>query len=169
MNIKDLGRGTAAFLGGTAALVAGALAGEAYLRRPRPAAAPEGGRGDAGPGGEGKGAGRAALAGVLPPDRGPDPADPMVDARPDLGAPTRAELPPRMAAATNPVAEHVPTDLLSDEPVTAATRAPDAFRPDPTAVPTAEEREALRPATGPAPSLSADRGDFASGLAQADR
>ena len=30
--------------------------------------------------------------------------------------------------------------------------------PDPTAVPTPEEREALRPATGPAPTLVADRG-----------
>jgi len=53
---------------------------------------------------------------------------------------------------------HVPTDLLSDDPVRADTRAPDAFRPDPTAVPTAAEREALRPATGPAPTLVADRG-----------
>lgn len=58
----------------------------------------------------------------------------------------------------NPAAEHVPTDLLSDVPVTRETRAPEAFRPDPTAVPTAEEREALRPATGPAPTLAADRG-----------
>jgi hypothetical protein len=53
---------------------------------------------------------------------------------------------------------HVPTDLLAAEPVTPATRAPEAFRPDPTAVPTAAEREALRPATGPAPTLVADRG-----------
>ena len=60
--------------------------------------------------------------------------------------------------AGTPANEHVPTDLLSDAPVTARTRAPDAFRPDPTAVPTAEEREALRPAPGPAPTLSADRG-----------
>ena len=59
-----------------------------------------------------------------------------------------------------PANEHVPTDLLSDAPVTTATRAPDAFRPDPTAVPTAEEREALRPATGPAPTLVADRGSM---------
>ncbi|HEX8375990.1 MAG TPA: hypothetical protein VF606_12515 [Geminicoccaceae bacterium] len=57
-----------------------------------------------------------------------------------------------------PANEHVPTDLLSDAPVTIETRAPDAFRPDPTAVPTAEEREGLRPATGPAPTLVADRG-----------
>ena len=58
----------------------------------------------------------------------------------------------------SPAAEHVPTDLLADAEVTAGTRAPDAFRPDPTAVPTAEERESLRPATGPAPTLVADRG-----------
>jgi hypothetical protein len=57
-----------------------------------------------------------------------------------------------------PANEHVPTDLLANAPVTIETRAPDAFRPDPTAVPTAEEREALRPATGPAPTLVADRG-----------
>lgn len=73
-------------------------------------------------------------------------------------------LPARASAAAGAVtgaggsAEHVPTDLLADAPVTTATRAPEAFRPDPTAVPTAEEREALRPATGPAPSLAADRG-----------
>lgn len=60
--------------------------------------------------------------------------------------------------AGSPAAEHVPTDLLSAQPVTTATRAPDAFRPDPTAVPTAEEREALRPATGPSPTLVSDRG-----------
>lgn len=41
-----------------------------------------------------------------------------------------------------------------------AERAPEHFRPDPTAVPTAEEREALRPATGPAPTLVADRGEI---------
>jgi hypothetical protein len=39
-----------------------------------------------------------------------------------------------------------------------ADRAPEKFRPDPTAIPTPEEREALRPATGPAPSFAADRG-----------
>lgn len=60
--------------------------------------------------------------------------------------------------ASNPAAEHVPTDLMADHPPGAHDRAPDAFRPDPTAVPTAEERESLRPATGPAPTLVADRG-----------
>lgn len=58
----------------------------------------------------------------------------------------------------NPAAEHIPTDLLADHQPGPTDRAPDAFRPDPTAVPTAEERESLRPATGPAPTLVADRG-----------
>ncbi len=63
----------------------------------------------------------------------------------------------RRRAATNP-AEHAAPDLAADAPRPGTERAPDAFRPDPTAVPTAEERESLRPATGPAPSLAADRG-----------
>ncbi len=58
----------------------------------------------------------------------------------------------------NPAAEHVPTDLMGDTHPGNDTRAVDAFRPDPTAVPTEQEREALRPATGPAPTLVADRG-----------
>ena len=60
--------------------------------------------------------------------------------------------------AGNPAAEHVPTDLMGDHHPGNDSRAVDAFRPDPTAVPTEEEREALRPATGPAPTLVADRG-----------
>ena len=44
---------------------------------------------------------------------------------------------------------HAVPDLALDKPHPGPTdRAPPAFRPDPTAVPTAEEREALRPATG---------------------
>ncbi len=58
----------------------------------------------------------------------------------------------------NPAAEHVPTDLMGDTHPGNDSRAVDAFRPDPTAVPTEQEREALRPATGPAPTLVADRG-----------
>jgi hypothetical protein len=60
--------------------------------------------------------------------------------------------------AGSPAAEHVPTDLMGDTHPGGGERAVDAFRPDPTAVPTAEERESLRPATGPAPTLVADRG-----------
>ncbi|MES3151382.1 hypothetical protein [Sphingomonas faeni] len=56
-------------------------------------------------------------------------------------------------------AEHAAPDLALDKPRPGATdRAPDAFRPDPTAVPTKAERESLRHATGPAPSFAADRG-----------
>ncbi len=50
-------------------------------------------------------------------------------------------------------AEHVPTDLLGDTRPAPTDRAPDAFRPDPTAPVPAGERESLRPATGPAPTL----------------
>lgn len=50
-------------------------------------------------------------------------------------------------------AEHVPTDLLGDTRPAPTDRAPDAFRPDPTAPVPASEREGLRPATGPAPTL----------------
>lgn len=40
----------------------------------------------------------------------------------------------------------------------ADARAPAHFRPDPTAPVSAADREALRPATGPSPSLVQDRG-----------
>ena len=60
-----------------------------------------------------------------------------------------------------PADGHPAPDLAEDAPAPdAETRAPEHFRPDPTAVPTAEEREALRPATGPAPTLAADRGSI---------
>lgn len=81
----------------------------------------------------------------------------------DLGADGTAS-----AGAASGSAEHGAADLATGELVTKFSRAPEAFRPDPTAVPTAEEREALRPATGPAPSLAADRGSFAQGLSRAD-
>jgi len=55
-------------------------------------------------------------------------------------------------------AEHAAPDLAPDAPEPGTNRAPEAFRPDPTAIPTSEERESLRPATGPAPSFAADRG-----------
>lgn len=55
-------------------------------------------------------------------------------------------------------AEHTAPDLAPDAPEPGTTRAPEAFRPDPTAIPTPEERESLRPATGHAPGFAADRG-----------
>lgn len=53
---------------------------------------------------------------------------------------------------------HVPTDLGAGSDFGPAHRAPEAFRPDMDAPMTAAEREALRPVTGPAPSLVADQG-----------
>lgn len=54
--------------------------------------------------------------------------------------------------------EHPVPDLAPDAPTPGTTRAPDAFRPDPTAPVPESERDALRPATGPAPSLVENRG-----------
>lgn len=73
-----------------------------------------------------------------------------------LGAALGAALFRRARGA--PAAGHAAPDLAGDRPRPGAARAPEHFRPDPTAVPTADEREALRPATGSAPSLAADRG-----------
>ena len=51
-------------------------------------------------------------------------------------------------------AEHEAPDLALDAPrPSGVQRAPDAFRPDPTAEVPASERDGLRPATGPLPSL----------------
>lgn len=51
---------------------------------------------------------------------------------------------------SNP-AEHAAPDLAPGKPHPgAADRAPEAFRPDPTAVPTKAEYDSLRPATGAA-------------------
>jgi hypothetical protein len=58
-------------------------------------------------------------------------------------------------------AEHPAPDLAAGAPTPGTARAPDAFRPDPTAAVPASEREGLRPATGPAPTLSATRGEMA--------
>ncbi len=65
---------------------------------------------------------------------------------------------------SNP-SEHAAPDLALGTPRPGpADRAPPAFRPDPTAVPTKAERDALRPATGPASFADShpDRHDIAS-------
>lgn len=60
-------------------------------------------------------------------------------------------------------AEHAAPDLALGKPRPSADdRAPDAFRPDPTAAVPASEREALRPATGPAPTIVEPRGSMVS-------
>ncbi|KQT31985.1 hypothetical protein ASG29_08975 [Sphingomonas sp. Leaf412] len=58
-------------------------------------------------------------------------------------------------------AEHAAPDLALDAPTPGTDRAPLAFRPDPTAAVPDSEREALRPATGPAPTLAATAGTVA--------
>lgn len=61
---------------------------------------------------------------------------------------------PGRATAGN--AEHPAPDLALDRPHPGPDdRAPEAFRPDPTAPVPESEREGLRPATGPAPTLVA--------------
>lgn len=57
---------------------------------------------------------------------------------------------------------HDAPDLALDAPRPGTSRAPDAFRPDPTAVPTAGELDGLRPATGPATGFAVDRGELRS-------
>lgn len=142
MDTKNLARGAAAFAITLTGVLAGAVGLAAYAAR--------------------RAAGVDLGAGATTPTG----SEPMADPRPETGTPGRAEQPREAPAPLNPAAEHAATDLAADEPVTKFSRAPDAFRPDPTAVPTAAEREALRPATGPAPSLAADRSDFAQGLSQ---
>ena len=64
---------------------------------------------------------------------------------------------------------HEAPDLDEDKPHPGPDhRAPEAFRPDPTAPVPASEREALAPATGPAPTLSEDRGSMRSQTAPAN-
>ncbi len=60
-------------------------------------------------------------------------------------------------------AEHAAPDLALDQPRPGTIdRAPEAFRPDPTAAVPASEREGLRPATGPVPTIAAPRGSMRS-------
>ncbi|KAK0340470.1 hypothetical protein LTR94_030380, partial [Friedmanniomyces endolithicus] len=61
----------------------------------------------------------------------------------------------------DPGAEHAAPDLAPAAATPGTARAPEAFRPDPTAAVPASEREALRPATGPVPSMVAPRGSMA--------
>jgi hypothetical protein len=64
-----------------------------------------------------------------------------------------------LTARRTPGDGHPAPDLDRKTPrPTAEDRAPEHFRPDPTAPVVAEDREALRPAIGPSPSLVADRG-----------
>jgi len=140
MDYKKIGFGLGAFAVGAAAWTAATAA-----FGPRPGSRVRGDADDAG-------------AGAVPGDSTTSPIAPRpatMAAAPVGMAETEKHFEER---AGNPAAEHVPTDLMGDRHPGNDSRAVDAFRPDPTAVPTEEEREALRPATGPAPTLVADRG-----------
>jgi len=140
MDYKKIGFGLGAFAAGAAAWTAATAAfGPKPGSRPRPLAD------DAG-------------AGAVPGDSTTSPIAPRpatMAAAPVGMAETEKHFEERPG---NPAAEHVPTDLMGDHHPGNDSRAVDAFRPDPTAVPTDAEKEALRPATGPAPTLVADRG-----------
>lgn len=147
MDYKKIGFGLGAFAAGAAAWVAGTAA---FGPRPGsgPGARPARGANDDDDTG----------AGAVPGDSTTSPIAPRpasMSAAPVGMAETEKHFHEQPG---NPAAEHVPTDLMGDSHPGNDTRAVEAFRPDPTAVPTEEEKKALRPATGPAPTLVADRG-----------
>lgn len=59
---------------------------------------------------------------------------------------------------------HAVPDLAAGSDLGPSHRAPEAFRPDMDAPMTPAEREALRPATGPSPSLVSDEGSTVQGV-----
>lgn len=68
-----------------------------------------------------------------------------------------------LLARRKPAEGHAAPDLALDKDRPGPTnRAPEAFRPDPTAPVSAADREALRPATGPVPTMVEPRGSMAS-------
>ncbi|MGP7794702.1 hypothetical protein ACTZQ5_01435 [Sphingomonas sp. CLY1604] len=145
MDYKKIGFGLGAFVAGAAAWTAAAAA---FGPNPR----------KGGSGSDDAGSGAGSGVGAVPGDSTTSPIAPRpatMAAAPVGMAETDKHFEERPA---NPAAEHVPTDLMGDAHPGNDTRAVEAFRPDPTAVPTDEEKEALRPATGPAPTLVADRG-----------
>ena len=116
------------------AVVAAALAGRGSDRRKL---ATSGGAGDTSP--------------VTPAIAGSQPIDangPTARAQP---APTGDE-------------GHAAPDLAAGIDLGPDHRAPEAFRPDMDVPMTAAEREALRPATGPSPSLVSDNGGTTQGV-----
>ncbi len=140
MQYKNIAFGLGAFAAGATAWVAGTAA-----FGPRPGSRAQRRRDDEG-------------AGAVPGDSTTSPIAPRpatMAAAPVGMAETEKHFQERPG---NPAAEHVPTDLMGDRHPGNDSRAVEAFRPDPTAVPTDAEKEALRPATGPAPTLVADRG-----------
>ncbi len=148
MDYKKIAQGVGAFVGATMALIGGAIAVDAYARQRKDDS-----------GGPARADADATMATVTASDEPRPPADAsanvanfsdMTGSGEPSFAPASAD-PMPTAPATD--AEHVPTDLLADRAPGAHDRAPAAFRPDMDAPMTPAEREALRPATGPGPSL----------------
>lgn len=68
-----------------------------------------------------------------------------------------------LLARRKPTEGHAAPDLALDKDRPGPTdRAPEPFRPDPTAPVSAADLEALRPATGPVPTMVEPRGSMAS-------
>ena len=99
--------------------------------------------------------GAVALANRREDGRGPQPGTTPV---PDNGPTSHVQPAPTGEEG------HAAPDLAADQPLGPDHRAPEAFRPDIDAPMTAAEREALRPATGPSPSLVADEGGSVQGV-----
>ncbi|HEU0045876.1 hypothetical protein [Sphingomonas sp.] len=106
-------------------------------------------------------AGRAVAKGKGQSGEGATSPEPVAPARPGAESPEADGLPghtaPAQPAPTGQEGHPVP-DLAAGNDIGPDHRAPEAFRPDMDAPMTAAEREALRPATGPAPSLVAPQG-----------
>ncbi len=134
--------GLGAFFAGAAALVAAAVVGEAYVSKlpERAKDAPE------------SAPSPTAEPALIEAPHVAEERDGPVDTAP--GAPGVTPVP----APSSSSAEHVPTDLLADANPREG-RAPDAFRPDPTAPVSPEMRDSLRPATGPAKAFAANEGE----------
>ena len=139
MNTRQMLTGLGAFAGGVAALVAAAVLGDAYAQR-RAETAP-------------------AKPDVPESDASVEPklveAPQVAEQRDDRPAPVKSAA-PFPTAESSP--EHVPTDLMADADP-GSSRAPDAFRPDPTAPVPDSMRDSLRPATGPAKAFAANEGE----------
>lgn len=86
----------------------------------------------------------------------PQPDSPQ----PSAALPDNGPTPPAQPAPAG-AQGHAAPDLAAD--AAPGQRAPQAFRPDIDAPMTPEEREALRPATGPSPSLVSDEGGSVQG------
>lgn len=144
MNNKAATLGIGAAVIGVAAALVSALASS----RPTSAGKRQAGGGTGSTGyGDGAQPVAPAIAGSQPTEAD-GPSGPTAPARP---APTGDE-------------GHAAPDLAAGGDLGPDHRAPEAFRPDMDAPMTAAEREALRPATGPSPSLVSDEGGSVQGV-----